>query len=163
MSENVAVAGAPFELAPLAQPALLMRLKRLRLNVVFVAGLALLVLVVLVALLAPLLTPYGPIDQNLAIESSCPQKSLVENFRPVGGGKKDNARAGIKSVEFCEQLVERLLLLVEAPERAGDTAASERVEFIDENDAWRRPPRLLKEITYARGTHANKHLDELRA
>lgn len=66
MSENVAVAGAPFELAPLAQPALLMRLKRLRLNVVFVAGLALLVLVVLVALLAPLLTPYGPIDQNLS-------------------------------------------------------------------------------------------------
>jgi peptide/nickel transport system permease protein len=66
MSESIAVAGAPLELAPLLEPDLVMRLKRLRLNVVFVVGLALLALVVLVALLAPLLTPYGPIDQNLS-------------------------------------------------------------------------------------------------
>ena len=66
MSESIAVAGAPPQAAPLLQPDLTMRLKRLRLGPVFVAGLVLLSMVVLVAFAAPLLTPYNPIAQNLS-------------------------------------------------------------------------------------------------
>ncbi len=67
MTENVAVAATPLDLASLERPNLALRLKRLRLNAVLVTGLALLVLVILAALLAPLLTPYGPIDQDLSV------------------------------------------------------------------------------------------------
>lgn len=61
------MAATPLDLASLERPNLVLRLKRLRLNAVLLSGLALLVLVVLAALLAPLLTPYGPIDQDLSV------------------------------------------------------------------------------------------------
>ena len=66
MSETFAVAVVPREAAPLLQPDLLTRFKRLRLSSVFIAGLLLLIVVILVAILAPLLTPYDPILNDLA-------------------------------------------------------------------------------------------------
>ena len=71
--------------------------------------------------------------------------------------------AGIEAVELGEQLVEGLLLLVVAAERAGSAAAPERVEFVDEDDAGRRLARLLEQIADARRPDADEHLDEFRA
>src|SRR5258706_235928 len=56
-----------------------------------------------------------------------------------------------------------VLLLVVAAERAGATAAAERIKLVDEYDAGRRLPRLLKQIAHARCANAHEHLDELGA
>ena len=86
-----------------------------------------------------------------------------ENFRPIGGGQQDDAGARIEAVEFGEELIEGLLLLVGAAETAGDAATSQRVEFVDENDAGRGLARLLEQIAHARGADADEHLDEFGA
>jgi hypothetical protein len=104
-----------------------------------------------------------PIDQNLTIEPPCPQKSRIENFRPVGGSEEYDADAGVKPVELCKQLVERLFLFVDTAECAWHATATQGVEFVDEDDAWCRPPSLLKEITHAGSPDPNKHFDELGA
>ena len=56
----------------------------------------------------------GPVDQHLAIEPAGAQQRRIEDFRPVGGGQQDDAGARIEAVELGQQLVERLLLLVDA-------------------------------------------------
>ena len=70
---------------------------------------------------------------------------------------------GIEAVELGEQLVERLLLLVVAAERAGRAAAPERIELVDEDDAGRGLARLLEQIAHARRADADEHLDEFGA
>ena len=73
-------------------------------------------------------------------------------------------RARIEAVELGEELIERLLLLVDPPpKRAGDTASAQRVELVDENDAGRGLARLLEQVAHPRGADADKHLDELGA
>ncbi len=70
---------------------------------------------------------------------------------------------GIEAVKLGEQLVQRLLLFVVAAKRAGRTAASERIEFIDEDDAGRSLARLLEEIANARRADTDEHLHEFGA
>src|SRR3989338_4018447 len=53
----------------------------------------------------------------------------------AGGGAGDHALARIEAVQFGEQLVERLLLLVVAAERREPAGAAERIQLVDENDA----------------------------
>ena len=71
--------------------------------------------------------------------------------------------ARIESVEFGQQLIERLLLFVDAAECARDAAAAERIEFVDEDDAGRRLTRLLEQVAHARGPDADEHFDEFGA
>ena len=105
----------------------------------------------------------GTIHQHLAIEPSGPQQRRVEDFRPIGRGQEDDAGARIEAVEFGQELIERLLLLVGAAEAAGDAAAAQGVEFVDENDAGRGLARLLEQVAHPRGADADEHLDEFGA
>ena len=105
----------------------------------------------------------GAIDEDLAVEAAGAQQRGVEHLRPVGGRQQDHAGRGIEAVEFHQQLVERLLLLVVAAERIGAAGAAERVEFVDEDDRRRLLSRLLEQVAHARGADADEHLDELRA
>jgi hypothetical protein len=54
-----------------------------------------------------------------------------------------------------------LLFLIIAAERARHAATPQRVEFINENDAGRRAPRLLEQVADPRRTNTDEHLDEL--
>src|SRR5262249_10098138 len=105
----------------------------------------------------------GAVDYHLTVEPSGTQQGRIKHLRAIGGGEQDHARARIKAVELGEQLVERLLLLVIAAERAGYAAAPQRVELIDEDDTGRRSPRLLEKVADPRGPDADEHLDKLRA
>src|SRR5437764_721877 len=72
--------------------------------------------------------------------------------------------AGVKTVQLGEQLVQRLLFFVmPAAPGIGAAGAAERVELVDKDDARRLLPRLLEQITHARGADPDKHLDEFRA
>src|SRR6516165_2340320 len=104
-----------------------------------------------------------PVHQHLAIEPARPQQGWIEHLRSVGGAEEDHAGCWIEPVELSEQLVEGLLFLVVAAERAGASAAAERIELVDENDARRRFPRLLEQIPHASRAYAYEHLDELGA
>ena len=80
----------------------------------------------------------GTIDQHLPVEAAGAQQRGIEHLGPVGGGEQDHAAARIEAVEFGEQLVQRLLLLVmSAASREGAAGAAERVEFVDKDDARR--------------------------
>src|SRR5262249_11905617 len=67
----------------------------------------------------------------------------------------------VETVELGEELIERLLLFVEAADSACLARAAKGVEFIDENNAGGCFARLLEKITNTRGANADEHFDEL--
>src|SRR5271168_2659260 len=76
----------------------------------------------------------GAIDQHLAVEPSRAQQGGIKYLWTIGGGEQNHPRGRIEAIELGKELVERLLLLVVAAERAGHAAAPQRIEFVDEND-----------------------------
>src|SRR5208282_3470094 len=69
----------------------------------------------------------GTVDQHLAVEPSRAQQGGIKYLWAIGSGEQDHAGARIEAIELGEQLVERLLLLVIAAERAWHAAAPQRV------------------------------------
>jgi hypothetical protein len=61
----------------------------------------------------------GAIDQHLPVETSGAQQRRVEDFGTIGCRQQNDAGARIETVEFGQQLVQRLLLFVIAAEGAG--------------------------------------------
>ena len=106
----------------------------------------------------------GAIDQHLAVEAAGAQQRRIEDFGPVGGGENDEARTRIETVEFDQELVERLLLLVVPPGKRPDAAgAAQRIQLVNEDDGGRSLVSLLKQVAHPRSSDANEHLDEFRA
>ena len=106
----------------------------------------------------------GPVHQHLTVEATGAQQRLVEDFGAVGGGEDDQPDRAVEAVHLREQLVEGLLALVVAADGAADAArAAQRIELVDEDDGRRLPAGLLEQVAHARCTHADEHLDELRA
>ena len=112
-------------------------------------------------LLAPL--DVRLVDQHLTIEAPRAEQRRVEHLRPVGRAHDDDALARVEAVHLGEQLVQRLLALLVAAERALDADLAERVELVDEDDARRLGFGLLEQIADPRGADADEHLDELRS
>src|SRR5262249_20525065 len=103
------------------------------------------------------------VDQHLAIEASGAEQRRVEHLGPVGRAHDDHALARVEAVHLRQQLIQRLLALFVAAERALDANLAERVELVDEDDAGRLGFGLLEEVADARGADADEHLDELRS
>src|SRR6202023_1899348 len=59
-------------------------------------------------------------------------------------------------------IFQRLLALVVSTAETGAAMASDRVDFIDEDNAGRILLALLKQIAHAARAHADQHLDEIR-
>jgi hypothetical protein len=103
----------------------------------------------------------GAVDQHLAVEAAGAQQRRVEDFRAVGGGEDDQPDRGVEAVHLGQQLVEGLLALVVAAHRGeGAACASQRVEFVDEDDGRRLLARLLEQVAHPRRADADEHLDE---
>ena len=105
----------------------------------------------------------GLVDEHLAIEAAGAEQRRVEHLGAVGRAHDDDALARIEAVHFREQLIERLLALLVAAERALHAHLAERVELVDEDDARRLRFGLLEQIADAGGADADEHLDELRS
>src|SRR5439155_25294403 len=105
----------------------------------------------------------GQIDGDLAIETSWSQQRRIENIGPVRGRDDDYALLRIEAVHLHKQRIQRLLALVVATANAVAAMAPDGVDFVDKNDTGRRFLSLLEHVADTRRTHADKHLDKIRA
>ena len=108
------------------------------------------------------LAQVGQVDMYLAVEAARTQQGRVEHVYTVGGGQHDDAAVRAEAVHLGQQGVQRVLALVVAAHGGIlRTGTSHGVDLVDEDDAWRLGLRLLEHVAYARGTHADEHLDEV--
>jgi hypothetical protein len=104
----------------------------------------------------------GTVDKHLAVEAAGTEQGGVKSFRPVRRGKQYDASRGVETVEFGEELSERLLLFVETTQATAMARAADGIEFVDEDDTGCSLARLFKEIANAGGADAGEYLDEFR-
>ena len=102
------------------------------------------------------------IHLNLAIKTTGAQQCWVQNVRPVGRGNQNNVRLGVKTVHLHQKLVEGLLTLIVASAHASPTVTPHRIDLINEDDGGCIFLGLSKEVSHARRSHTDKHLDEVR-
>ncbi len=99
---------------------------------------------------------------HATVEPARPGERGIEDLGPVGGREDDHTDARLEPVHLREDLVERLLLLVVAPEPDARAAApADGVQLVNENDRGRGLARLLEQVTDARSAHADDGFDEL--
>jgi len=103
------------------------------------------------------------INRDLPIKAARAQQGRVKDVRPIGGGDDDDVVALFEAVDFGQELVEGLLAFVVAAAETDAAMASNRIEFINENDRRGAVFGGAKEVTDAGGAHADKHFHELRA
>jgi hypothetical protein len=102
------------------------------------------------------------IENNLAVESAGTKQGRIENVRSIRGSNDDHVRAAIESVHLNQYLIQRLLTLVVTTAKSCAALATDRVDFVDEDDARRTLLCLVEEIANAARADANEHLNELR-
>ena len=107
-------------------------------------------------------TNIGQRHIDLAVETARAQQRRVQYVRPVGRGDHDHADVGFKSVHLNQHLVERLLAFIVTPTQAGSALASDRVDFVDKDDAGRILLGVIEHVANARSTDPDKHLYKVR-
>ena len=104
----------------------------------------------------------GPVHGHGAVEAAGAQQGRIEDFRPVGRRHEDHAGVGVETVEFGEELVERLLALVVSAKRASPSSLAQGVELVDEDNGRSVFFCLFKKVAHARGPDPDEHLDKIR-
>src|SRR5713226_495973 len=102
------------------------------------------------------------IDGDLSIETSGPQQRRIENIGSVRRRNDNHAFLRVEAIHLDEQRIERLFAFIVSAADAVAAMASNRVDFIDENDAGRGFFALLEHVAHARRADSDKHLDEIR-
>ena len=105
----------------------------------------------------------GPVHGHGAVEAAGAQQGRVEDFRPVGRRHEDHAGVGVETVEFGEELIERLLALVVPAKRASPPGLAQGVELVDEDNGRGVFFGLFKKVAHARGSYPDEHLDKIGA
>ena len=101
-------------------------------------------------------------NMHLPVETSRTQQCGIKHIRPVGGGNDDHPLCRVKTVHFHKKLIQGLLSLIVPASKSGSPAASDRVDFIDEENAWRIATSFLKEVPDPARTNSNKHFHKIR-
>src|SRR5262249_18265822 len=104
----------------------------------------------------------GASDHHAAIEAARTKQRRIKHVGAVRSGDEDHAFVGFEAVHFDQQLVERLLALIVSAAEAGAAMATDRVDFVDEDDAGRVLFTLLEQIADAARADADEHFDEVR-
>ena len=104
-----------------------------------------------------------PIDRDMTVEPARSQQRLVKNIRTVGRRQHDHRIGPIEAVHFAENLVERLFPLVMAASEPRSTHSTDRVDFINEDNAGGLVSRGPEQVTNPSGSDTDEHLDELGA
>jgi len=99
---------------------------------------------------------------HLAIETTRAHQGGIKHIRPVGRSDHDNAGIAFKAVHLNQHLVQGLFALVIAAAQTCATLTANRVNFVDEDDAWRTFLGLIEHVTHTRRAHADKHFHEVR-
>ena len=101
-------------------------------------------------------------NHDLAVETAWTQQRRVQYIRTVGCSDDDDTVVHFEAIHLYQQLVEGLLTLIMTAAHAGATVATNGVDLIDKDDAWRVFLCLLKHVANTAGAHADEHLDEVR-
>src|SRR4051794_40806592 len=101
------------------------------------------------------------VDHHAPVKTARAEKCGIEYVRTVRRGYQDHAFVRFKPVHFDEQLIQRLLALVMSAAETSAAVPSDRVDFIDKDNARRILFALLEQVAHAARTHAHKHFDEV--
>ena len=99
---------------------------------------------------------------NLAIESARTQQGRIQDVWAVCCSKNHDAFCCFKTVHLSQHLVESLFTFIVTAAKSGATLATNGINFVNEDDGLAHFACLLKEVSYATCTHADKHLHEVR-
>ncbi|KIR22283.1 hypothetical protein PFLU3_21630 [Pseudomonas fluorescens] len=102
-------------------------------------------------------------NHDLTVETARTQQCRVQHVRTVGRSDDDNAVIHFETIHLDQQLVEGLLTLIVTTTHAGATMATNGIDFIDKDDARSMFLGLFEHVANTTGTHADEHLDEVRA
>ncbi len=100
-------------------------------------------------------------DHDLTVKTAWTQQRRIQHVGTVGRRNHDHAFATLETVHFDQQLVQGLLALVMPAAETGTAMTAHRIDFVDEDDAWRVLLGLLEHVAHAAGTHADEHFDEV--
>ena len=100
---------------------------------------------------------------DLAVKAARAQQCRIEHIGTVRRGDEDDALVGLEPIHLDEELIEGLLAFVVAAAEPGAAVPAHCIDFVDEDDAGGVLLGLLEHVAHARGTHADEHLDEVRA
>src|SRR5207244_2688476 len=79
----------------------------------------------------------GPGNHDLTIEAAGTEKRGIEDVGPIGGRDEDHALVGLEAIHLDEELIQGLLALVVTAAQAGAAMATDGVDLVHEDDAWR--------------------------
>ena len=77
------------------------------------------------------------IENHAPVETTGAHERRIENVRAVRRRDDDDVRVGVEAVHLDQNLVERLLALVVRAAQARAAMATDRVDFVHEDDARR--------------------------
>src|SRR6266853_1922376 len=97
-----------------------------------------------------------------AIKSSRTQQCWIEHVWPVSSGDQDDALVRFESIHFHQQGIQGLFAFVVATAQSGAAVPSDRVNFVNENDAGRILLALFEQIAHSARADADKHFHEVR-
>src|SRR5687768_14163073 len=84
------------------------------------------------------------IDSNLPVETTRPQQRWIQHIGPVRRSDNNNPLLGIKTVHFHQECIQRLLAFIVPAAQAMATAAADRINFVDKDQARSVLTRLLE-------------------
>ena len=100
---------------------------------------------------------------DLAIKTTRAQQGRIKHIGTVGRRNHDYTTRRFESIHLDQHLVQRLFALIVTAAQTSTALATDRVNFVDEDNARRVFLCLLEHVTYARRTHANEHFNKIRA
>ena len=92
----------------------------------------------------------GKVYIDLTVEAACTQEGGVEDVGTVRSCQHDDTAIGAEAVHLGEELIQRILTLIVAPEVVvATTGTTHRIDFVDEDDTGGLLLGRLEEVTDA--------------
>ena len=102
-------------------------------------------------------------DYDLTVKTPRTQERRIQNIRAVRRRERNNAFVRAEAIHLDQELVQRLFTFIMTAAEAGAALATDRIDFINKDDAGRVLLRLDKQIADAGRADTDKHFDEVRA
>ena len=101
------------------------------------------------------------INNNLPVKSARAEKRRVENIGAVRCGNHDNSLIRAEAVHFNKQLIKSLLAFIVTAAQACTALAADCVNFVNKNNCRKIFACLLKKVSHAACTNADKHFNKV--
>ena len=103
----------------------------------------------------------GTVHSDAPVETAGAQQGFIQHLGAVCSTQHNDTFAGVKAIQFGQQLVESLFALVVSAEFAGVAALADRVDFVDKDNAGSHFGCFLKEVAHTGSTHAHEHFHKV--